>query len=36
MDLRKIESDDMSWIDLVQDRNKWWALLSTVMNRRIP
>jgi hypothetical protein len=23
---------DMDWIDLVQDRNRWWALVNAVMN----
>jgi hypothetical protein len=22
----------MDWIDLAQDRDQWWALMSTVMN----
>jgi hypothetical protein len=35
-DLRKIGWDGMHWIDLVQDRNKWRALVNTVMNLRIP
>jgi hypothetical protein len=31
MDLREIGWDGMDWIDLVQDRNKWVALVNTVM-----
>jgi hypothetical protein len=35
MDLREIGWDDMDWIDLVQDRNQWMALVNTVMNPRV-
>jgi hypothetical protein len=36
MDLREIRLDGMDWIDLVQDRYQWWALVNTVMNFRVP
>jgi hypothetical protein len=27
---------DMDWINLAQDRDRWLALLNTVMNLRVP
>jgi hypothetical protein len=36
MDLREIGLDGMHWIDLVQDRDQWKALVNTVMNLRVP
>jgi hypothetical protein len=26
----------MVWIDLAQDRDRWWALLNAVMNPQVP
>jgi hypothetical protein len=34
MDLGEIGFRDMDWIHLAQDR--WWALVNTVMNLRVP
>jgi predicted nucleotidyltransferase len=31
MDLREIRWDDRNWIDLVQERDQWRALVNTVM-----
>jgi hypothetical protein len=36
IDLREIGLDGVDWIDLVQDRDQWRALVNTVMNLRVP
>jgi hypothetical protein len=36
MNLREIGWDGMDWIELAQDRDQWRALVSTVMNLRVP
>jgi hypothetical protein len=36
MDLRKIISGGMDWIDVAQDRDQWRALVNTIMNLRVP
>jgi hypothetical protein len=36
MDLREIGWGGMDWIDLVQDRDQWGAVLNTVMNLPVP
>jgi hypothetical protein len=35
MDLREIGWDGMDWVDVGQDRDKWRALVNTVMNDRL-
>jgi hypothetical protein len=36
MDLREIVFGDVNWIDLAQDRDRWRALVNTVMNLWVP
>jgi hypothetical protein len=36
MDLRKIGSGGIDWIDVAQDRTQWRALVTTVMDLRVP
>jgi hypothetical protein len=35
MDLREIGWGSVEWIQLAQDRDRWRALLNTVMNLRV-
>jgi len=32
MDLQEVGCGDMEWIDLAQDKDRWRALVSVVMN----
>ena len=36
MDLQEVECWCMNWIDLVQDRGRWRALVNVVMKLRGP
>jgi hypothetical protein len=36
MYLRETGRDGKNWIDLAQDRDRWMALVNTVLNLRVP
>jgi hypothetical protein len=36
MDLVGVEWGDVDWIGLVQDRDRWRALVNSVLNLRVP
>jgi hypothetical protein len=36
INLRKIGFGDVDWIHWAQDRDRWRALVNTVMNLRVP
>jgi len=36
VDLQEVGCGDMDWTDLTRDRDRWRALLNTVMNLRVP
>jgi hypothetical protein len=36
MDLGKVGWGDVDWIGLVKDRNRWRAVVNSVLNLRVP
>jgi len=36
MNLQEVGGSRGDWMELAQDRDRWWALVSTVMNLRFP
>ena len=35
MDLQEMGEGGGDWMELTQDRDRWWVLVSTVMNLRV-
>jgi len=35
MDLQEVRGGCGDWMELVQDRDRWWALVNTVMNLQV-
>jgi len=35
-DLQEVGFGGMDWIELAQDRDRWWAIVTPIMNLRFP
>jgi hypothetical protein len=36
VDPQEVGYGSMDWIEFAEDRDRWWALVNAVMNRRVP
>jgi hypothetical protein len=36
MDFQEVEGGRGDWMELAQDRDRWWALVGTVRDFRVP
>jgi hypothetical protein len=36
MNLQEVGWENVDWIDMAQDRDRWRALVNAVMNLRVP
>ena len=34
--VKEMGLEGMDWVDLAQDKNKWWAVVNAVMNLLVP
>jgi len=36
MDLQEVGFEGIDWINVADDRDRWWALVNVVMNLLVP